>query len=111
MRLVVSSPEAARQVAEVLRRRFASAEQRGRPVEALYEATEGNRLLGVRGTRLRDDLRIPQQDLAAACAYLAGEGLVTVDWEQGNTPGMVTLTNGDEDRETPDARNGAPGIA
>ena len=36
---------------------------------------------------------------------------VTVDWEQGNTPGMVTLTNGDEDRETPDARNGAPGIA
>lgn len=80
---------------------------------------------------MRSELQIPQQDLPAACAYLAGEGLVTVDWEQGNTPAMVTLThqgirltesgeenaadagrkpfpdraepNGDENRETPDA--------
>ncbi|MFF5185456.1 hypothetical protein ACFY30_17000 [Streptomyces sp. NPDC000345] len=62
-------------------------------LKALYEATEGNRLLGVTGPKLRDELRIPRQDLAAACAYLAGEGLVSVDWEQGNTPAMVSLTH------------------
>ncbi|MFH8557058.1 hypothetical protein [Streptomyces celluloflavus] len=58
-----------------------------------YETTEGNRFLGVTGANLRDDLQIPEQDLAAACAYLVGEGLVTVDWAQGNTPVMVTLTH------------------
>ncbi|SDN32430.1 hypothetical protein [Streptomyces wuyuanensis] len=62
-------------------------------MKTLYEAAEGNRLLGVTGTKLRDDLRMPEQDLAAACAYLAGEGLITVDWARGNTPAMVTLTH------------------
>ncbi|MGW0772942.1 hypothetical protein ACWD01_04660 [Streptomyces sp. NPDC002835] len=62
-------------------------------MQTLYEATEGNRLLGVTGAKLRDDLHMPEQDLAAACAYLAGEGLVTVDWAQENTPAMVTLTH------------------
>ncbi|MFI6490363.1 hypothetical protein [Streptomyces sp. NPDC050564] len=62
-------------------------------MKALYEATEGNRLLGVTGAKLHDDLQVPEQDLAAACAYLVGEGLITVDWAQGNTPAMVTLTH------------------
>ncbi|MER5810023.1 hypothetical protein ABT143_17855 [Streptomyces sp. NPDC002033] len=60
---------------------------------ALYEAIEGNRLLGMTGTRLARDLGVPEQDLAAACTYLAGEGLITVDWEPGNIPAMVTLTH------------------
>lgn len=62
-------------------------------LEALYEATEGNRLLGTTGAKLGHDLDIPQQDLAAACTYLAAEGLITVDWEPGNTPTMVSLTH------------------
>ncbi|MFD4718391.1 hypothetical protein ACFWOY_31965 [Streptomyces sp. NPDC058423] len=62
-------------------------------MKTLYEAAEGNRLLGVTGVKLRDDLRMPEQDLAAACAYLEGEGLITVDWARGNTPAMVTLTH------------------
>lgn len=62
-------------------------------MKMLYEATEGNRLLGVTGARLRDDLQVPEQDLAAACAYLVGEELITVDWTQGNTPAMVMLTH------------------
>ncbi|MFI2734860.1 MULTISPECIES: hypothetical protein [unclassified Streptomyces] len=66
---------------------------RERVLTALYEATEGNRLLGVPGRKLRNDLRIPEEDLAAACTYLAGEGLITVDWEPGNTPEMVSLTH------------------
>ena len=62
-------------------------------MKTLYEATEGNRLLGVTGAKLRDDLQVPDEDLAAACAYLDGEGLITVDWSQGNTPAMVMLTH------------------
>ncbi|MFF3689494.1 hypothetical protein [Streptomyces sp. NPDC002187] len=62
-------------------------------MKALYETTEGNRLLGVTGAKLHDDLQVPEQDLAAACAYLVGEGLITVDWAEGNTPAMVTLTH------------------
>ncbi|WP_329536280.1 hypothetical protein OG568_06745 [Streptomyces sp. NBC_01450] len=62
-------------------------------MKMLYEATEGNRLLGITGARLRDDLQVPEQDLAAACAYLEGEELITVDWAQGNTPAMVMLTH------------------
>ncbi|MEU7553401.1 hypothetical protein AB0B01_13825 [Streptomyces sp. NPDC044571] len=60
---------------------------------ALYEAGEGNRLLGITGAKLEHDLHIPQQDLAAACTYLAAEDLITVDWEPGNTPAMVSLTH------------------
>ncbi|MEU3655691.1 hypothetical protein AB0E67_23335 [Streptomyces sp. NPDC032161] len=62
-------------------------------LQARYAAAEGNRLLGVTGAALKHDLRIPEQDLAAACGYLAGEGLVTVDWKPGNTPAMVSLTH------------------
>ncbi|MFH8367809.1 hypothetical protein [Streptomyces sp. NPDC018031] len=36
---------------------------------------------------------MPEQDLAAARTYLAGEGLVTVDREPGNTPAVITLTH------------------
>ncbi|MGW5346645.1 hypothetical protein [Streptomyces sp. HUAS TT3] len=62
-------------------------------LEALYAATEGNRLLGITGVKLGHALHIPEQDLAAACTYLAAEGLITVDWEPGNTPAMVSLTH------------------
>jgi hypothetical protein len=62
-------------------------------MQALYEATEGNRLLGVTGAKLRDDLGIPDEDVAAACTYLVGEDLITVDWAMSNTPAMVTLTH------------------
>lgn len=62
-------------------------------MKTLYEATEGNRLLGVTGAKLHGDLGIDAEDLAAACTYLAGEGLITVDWVAGNTPAMVTLTH------------------
>lgn len=62
-------------------------------MQALYEATEGNRLLGITGAKLLQDLAIPQEDLAAACTYLVGEGLITVDWAAGNTPVMITLTH------------------
>lgn len=62
-------------------------------MRALYQAAEGNRLLGVDGAKLRNDLGIPEQDMAAACTYLAGEGWVVVDWARGNTPAMITLTH------------------
>ncbi|MFF5127673.1 hypothetical protein ACFY41_12235 [Streptomyces syringium] len=62
-------------------------------LQALYEATEGNRLLGVTGAKLRADLDVHEEDLAAACTYLVGEGLIVVDWATGNTPSMVTLTH------------------
>ena len=61
-------------------------------LKALYQATGENRP-GATGARLRDDLRLPEQDLAAACTYLVGEGLVEVDWTTHHTPAMVTLTH------------------
>ncbi|GHF68997.1 hypothetical protein [Streptomyces thermodiastaticus] len=66
---------------------------RDRIMQALYRAAEGDRLLGVDGAKLRTDLGIPEQDMAAACTYLAGEGWVVVDWGRGNTPAMITLTH------------------
>ncbi|GAB2815486.1 hypothetical protein GCM10027073_54060 [Streptomyces chlorus] len=62
-------------------------------MRALYQAAEGNRLLGVDGAKLRTDLGIPEQDLAAACTYLAGKGWVVVDWGRGDTPARITLTH------------------
>ncbi|MGW2182836.1 hypothetical protein ACWCXX_33105 [Streptomyces sp. NPDC001732] len=62
-------------------------------LRAVYTAAEGNRLLGITGAALNHNLRIPEQDLASACPHLAGEGLVTVDWEPGNAPAMVSLTH------------------
>ncbi|MFI2187411.1 hypothetical protein [Streptomyces sioyaensis] len=61
-------------------------------LNALYQATEENRP-GTPGSKLREDLGLPEQDLAAACAYLVGEGLVEVDWTTHHTPAMVTLTH------------------
>ncbi|MGR4880551.1 hypothetical protein ACIPUC_14110 [Streptomyces sp. LARHCF249] len=52
-------------------------------LRVLYEAVEGNRLLGITGAQLRRDL---------TCRP-AGEGPITVDWEQGNTPAIVTLAH------------------
>ncbi|CAM5631999.1 hypothetical protein SHIRM173S_11975 [Streptomyces hirsutus] len=79
-----------RQVMAILRDRKT---YREKIMRALYEAAEGNRLLGVDGAKLRNDLGIPEQDMAAACTYLAGEGWVVVDWARGNTPTMITLTH------------------
>lgn len=44
---------------------------RDQVLRVLYEAVEGNRLLGITGAQLRRDLHVPEQDLAAACTYLA----------------------------------------
>jgi hypothetical protein len=55
-------------------------------MRARYEGTAGNRLVGITGTRLRDDLGIPDEDMAAACTYLESERLVTSDWTTGNPP-------------------------
>jgi hypothetical protein len=62
-------------------------------MKTLYEGMEGSGLPDVSGARLRDRLAIPEQDLAAACTYLADEGLVTVRWAHGDTPATVTLTH------------------
>ncbi|MFF3391015.1 hypothetical protein ACFYW1_08810 [Streptomyces sp. NPDC002669] len=62
-------------------------------LRVVYTAAEGNRLLGIPGAALNHNLHIPEQDLASACPYLAGEGFVTVDWEPGNAPAMVSLTH------------------
>ncbi|GGS69732.1 hypothetical protein [Streptomyces cinerochromogenes] len=62
-------------------------------MQTLYEAVEGNRLLGTTGVKLCHDLAMPSEDLAAACTYLAVEGLIEVDWARGNTPAMVTPTH------------------
>jgi hypothetical protein len=55
-------------------------------LRVVYEAVEGNRLLGAPGRKLRNDLRIPEDDLA-------GEGRITVDRKPGNTPAMASLTH------------------
>lgn len=60
--------------------------------------------------RLRDDLQVPEQDLAAACAYLVGEELITVDWVQGNTPAMVMLTHRGSGSWRPRRRNAADAV-
>jgi hypothetical protein len=65
---------------------------RERIMRALYQAAEGDRLPGVDGAKLATELGIPEQDMAAACTYLAGEGWVVVDWGRGNTPAMITPT-------------------
>ncbi|MFF5449132.1 hypothetical protein [Streptomyces sp. NPDC012888] len=84
---------------------------RGQVLRVLYEAVEGNRLLGITGAQLRRDLLVPEQDLAAACTYLAGEGLINVDWGPGNTPAMVTLTHEGIRRMEAEEEGTAPGPA
>ncbi|WP_371580576.1 hypothetical protein [Streptomyces sp. NBC_01314] len=60
----------------------------------LYEGMEGSGLPDASGATLREALEIPEQDLAAACTYLVGEGLVTVRWAHGDeAPATVMLTH------------------
>ncbi|MFE9097280.1 hypothetical protein [Streptomyces sp. NPDC007264] len=61
-------------------------------LRSLYGAVERNRP-EVSGATLRDELRLPDEDLFAACSYLVGEGLITVDWTSHRTPATVSLTH------------------
>ncbi|GHF44353.1 hypothetical protein GCM10010218_27100 [Streptomyces mashuensis] len=61
-------------------------------LEALYAAVELNHP-EVSGAALRDRLPMPDEDLSAACAYLADAGLITVDWTSHNTPATASLTH------------------
>ncbi|GGW60275.1 hypothetical protein [Streptomyces xantholiticus] len=67
-------------------------EYRMRIMKTLYAAMEANRS-SVTGANLRDDLGIPEPDLATACTYLADEGMLLVDWTTHNSPATVTLTH------------------
>jgi len=59
-------------------------------MQALSDATVGNRLLGVIGAKLLHDVGIRKEDLAAACTHLMSVDLIAVDWTTGNTSAMVT---------------------
>ncbi|MGW7403265.1 hypothetical protein ACWGI9_05940 [Streptomyces sp. NPDC054833] len=61
-------------------------------LRSLYEAAEHNRP-EVSGSALRTELGLPDEDLFAACAYLADEGLISVDWTSHRTPAAVSLTH------------------
>lgn len=61
-------------------------------LKSLYGAVERNRP-NVSGLTLRDLLGLTEEDLSAACVYLAGEGLIAVDWTSHKTPATVSLTH------------------
>ncbi|MFJ3310587.1 hypothetical protein ACIPSA_48050 [Streptomyces sp. NPDC086549] len=61
-------------------------------LRSLYGAVELNRP-EVSGAALRAELGLPDEDLSAACAYLADEGLISVDWTSHRTPAAVSLTH------------------
>ncbi|MFI1533335.1 hypothetical protein [Streptomyces anandii] len=61
-------------------------------LRSLYGAVEHNRP-DVNGSALRAELGLPDEDLSAACAYLADEGLISVDWTSHRTPATVSLTH------------------
>jgi hypothetical protein len=61
-------------------------------LRSLYEAAELNRP-EVSGSALRTELGLPDEDLFAACAFLADEGLISVDWTSHQTPAAVSLTH------------------
>jgi hypothetical protein len=61
-------------------------------LHCLYGAMESNRP-EVNGTTLREQLRVPDDDLSAACAYLADEGLITVEWTSHRTPATASLSH------------------
>lgn len=61
-------------------------------LRSLYRAVEHNRR-EVNGSALRAELGLPDEDLSAACAYLAEEGLISVDWTSHRTPATVALTH------------------
>ncbi|MEU5532127.1 hypothetical protein [Streptomyces sp. NPDC020362] len=61
-------------------------------LRSLYGAAELNRP-EVNGSALRAELGLPDEDLSAACVYLADEGLINVDWTSHRTPAAVSLTH------------------
>ncbi|MHB9860593.1 hypothetical protein [Streptomyces sp. YIM S03343] len=61
-------------------------------LRSLYRVVEHNRP-EVSGSELRAELDLPDEDLSAACAYLADEGLINVDWTSHRTPAAVSLTH------------------
>lgn len=61
-------------------------------LRSLYGAVEHNRP-EVSGSALHTELDLPDEDLFAACVYLADEGLITVDWTSHRTPASVSLTH------------------
>ncbi|MFJ5033383.1 hypothetical protein ACIQB5_36135 [Streptomyces sp. NPDC088560] len=61
-------------------------------LESLYGAVEHNRP-EVSGSVLRAELDLPDEDLSAACVYLADEGLINVEWTSHRTPAAVSLTH------------------
>ncbi|MGW2644134.1 hypothetical protein ACWC2T_04270 [Streptomyces sp. NPDC001393] len=61
-------------------------------LESLYRAFEHNRP-EVSGSVLRAELDLPEEDLSAACVYLADEGLINVEWTSHRTPAAVSLTH------------------
>ncbi|GAB1326600.1 hypothetical protein [Streptomyces sennicomposti] len=61
-------------------------------LRSLYGAVERNRP-EVGGSVLRAELGLPDEDLSAACSYLADEGLISVDWTSHRTPAAVSLTH------------------
>ncbi|MFH7337369.1 DUF5994 family protein [Streptomyces sp. KHY 26] len=61
-------------------------------LRCLYGAVERNRP-DVSGSSLRAELGLADEDLSAACAYLADEGLIDVDWTSHRTPAAVSLTH------------------
>ncbi|AEW95077.1 MULTISPECIES: hypothetical protein [Streptomycetaceae] len=75
-------------------------------LRALYLAVTDNRT-SLSGDALREAVDLPGQDLAAACRYLADEGLISVDWTSHRTPTTVTLTHeGLRHMETEEDREG-----
>ncbi|MFJ9704492.1 hypothetical protein [Streptomyces sp. NPDC101234] len=61
-------------------------------LRSLYGAVEHNQP-EVSGSTLRAELGLPDEDLSAACVYLADEGLINVDWTSHRTPAAVSLTH------------------
>ncbi|MFJ8545308.1 hypothetical protein ACIRFH_25450 [Streptomyces sp. NPDC093586] len=61
-------------------------------LRVLYGAVERNHP-EVSGAALRGEVGLPDEDLSAACAYLADEGLISVDWTSHRTPATVLLTH------------------
>lgn len=61
-------------------------------LRCLYGAVEQNRP-EVSGAALHEQLRLPDDDLTAACVYLVDEGLITVDWTSHRTPATAALTH------------------
>ena len=53
-----------------------------RVMKAVFDASRGSESAVVSGRQLRSDLQISGRDLAYACKYLEGEGLITATYER-----------------------------